>query len=135
MSALSNDLESKLAKILFGGVAYTAPTSIYFALHTGDPTETGTANEVNTSGTGYARVGLTNNSTNFSENGTGLGSNAVAIVYAAATANWGTITHFSAWDALTGGNLLYYGSLNSSQAIVTNDVPRFNIGGIQMQFN
>ena len=48
MSAASNYLETQLFNLIFRGTAFTPPAKTYIALHTADPTETGSAGEVPT---------------------------------------------------------------------------------------
>ena len=59
-------------------------------------------------------------------------SNGSEISFPEATGDWGTVTHFFLADAITGGNLLVYGEINSGsgKAIETNDQARFKIGDL-----
>ena len=52
--SLTNFLETEVLDHVFGGNAYTAPTTLYFALFTAAPSDTGGGTEV--SGTNYTRV-------------------------------------------------------------------------------
>jgi len=130
MSQASNYLENKITDLLFRGQAFTAPATIYVSLHTADPTDLGTGAEV--SGGSYARVAITANLTNWSgtqsagstvaSSGTGgASSNNVTITFPAPSANWGVVTHFGIWDALTTGNLLVFGALGTSKTINNGD--------------
>jgi hypothetical protein len=126
MSAKSNYLENKILDHVIGGGDYTRPATLYFALYTSDPTDADTGTEV--TGGSYARANLTNNATNFPAASGGSKSNAVAITFAAATALWGTVTHFGIRDALTGGNLLYYAPLTDPRTVNSGDVFSVAIG-------
>jgi hypothetical protein len=53
MAGFSDYLEDKVLDHVFGGNAYTAPTTLYVALYTVAPTDTGGGTEV--SGGAYAR--------------------------------------------------------------------------------
>ena len=53
MAGFSDYLEDKVLDHVFGGTAYTAPTTLYVALYTVAPTDTGGGTEV--SGGAYAR--------------------------------------------------------------------------------
>lgn len=122
MTALTNYAESLAIKWLLTGVAVTRPTSWFVALHTADPTETGATGEL--SGNGYARQ-----SAAFTEDTNGLVDNDSDIVFGPNTgSNWGTVTHVSIWDAVSGGNCLFKGALTSSVAIAVNDSLRFPAG-------
>jgi hypothetical protein len=61
-ASYSETVRLALARTLFGGTAYTPPSSYDLALFTGDPNAGG----VECTGTGYARItSVANNSTNF----------------------------------------------------------------------
>jgi hypothetical protein len=130
MSAMSDYLENKLIDQLFRGTAYTFPSTLYFALFTAAPSDTGGGTEV--SGGSYARVGVTASTTNFAgtqsagsttaSSGTGgTTSNNGAITFAAPTASWGQVTHFGVYDASTSGNLLIHGALTTSKTVNNGD--------------
>jgi hypothetical protein len=132
MSALSAYLEGKVANYILGRVAYTAPTTVYLALYTSAPSESGGGTEV--SGTGYARASVTNTVPNFPDAVAGVKSNGVAITFAVAGAAWGTVTHWGMFDELSGGNLLFFGALGSSTAIHHDDQLIIPIGDLDITF-
>ncbi len=88
------------------------------------------------SGGAYARVAVTNNTTNFpasTASGTGYQKqNGTAITFPQATANWGTVAGFLIGDNATpgSGNILAYGALNAAQAFSTNNTPSFPVGSL-----
>lgn len=106
----SNYLENKDLDHRYGGPDFARPATVYFQLHDSDPGETGTG------GTGLASVGraaVTNNATNFPAASGGVKTNGLAISWGS-TAGQNSLpasTHFSIWDAASGGNLLDYGTL------------------------
>lgn len=114
MSQLSNYLENALLNAVLRATSYTSPAKVYLALHTADPGEDGTGTEV--SGGSYARQEIT-----FGAPTDGETSNTNEIKFPVATANWGTVTHFSIRDANTTGNSLFYGEFSASKLIETND--------------
>ena len=132
MSALSAYLEGKVANYILGRVAYTAPTTVYLALFTSDPTEAGVGTEV--SGTGYARASVTNTVPNFPDAVAGVKSNGVAITFAVAGAAWGTVTYWGMFDELSGGNLLFFGVLGTPPAIASGDQLVIPIGALDITF-
>lgn len=134
MSALSSYLENRINDHVLGNVAFTAPSTVFFALFTSAPTETGGGTEVSTSGSAYARVGVTNNATNFPASVNGTKTNATNITFPTATANWGTVTAFGVFDSVTGGNLLYFGNLQTSRSIVSGDTARFAAGDFSITY-
>lgn len=105
----SDYLENALLDHALGGPDYTRPGTVYLALFTVAPSDSGGGTEV--SGGSYARKSVTNNSTNFPGASSGQKLLAVAQAFATATANWGTAVAWGILDALTSGNLLYWGYL------------------------
>ena len=124
--SFSNYLETELLDHVFAGNAYTAPTTLYLALHTANPDEDGSGTEVSTSGTAYARQ-----SASFTVSGN-TATTSAAIEYSTATANFGTVSHVGIWDASTGGNLIAYAALTSSKTIETGDVFRVPAGDLDI---
>jgi hypothetical protein len=119
MSAISNYLENALLNATLRNTTYTSPATVYAGLFTTDPTEAGTGTEV--SGGSYARKAIT-----FAAPSNGVTTNsAAACEFDQATGSWGTITHFAIFDALTTGNMLYYGALTTSKTIASGDVFKF----------
>lgn len=122
--SLSNYLETKILDHVFGGTAYTAPSTLYVALYTAAPGETGGGTEL--SGSGYARQTAA-----FTTSGNTT-SNSAAIEFPTATAAWGTITHVGVFDASTAGNLLVYTALTASKTIDSGDVLRIPTGDLDI---
>lgn len=125
MSA-SDYLEGKLIEHVFRGVAYTVPPKTYISLHTADPGETG-ANEVGTGAfPSYVRQDAAKGgaqSAAWSAQVGGQVKNALQLLWAAFDgAAPLTVTHFSVWDASTGGNCLVSAALASSRTINVGDV-------------
>ena len=127
MAGFSDYLEDKVLDHVFGGTAYTAPTTLYVALYTVAPTDTGGGTEV--SGGGYVRKTAA-----FTVSGTRptTASNSAAVEYPTATANYGTVVAVGIFDALSGGNLLAYANLDTSKVVSTGDVFRFNAGDLDI---
>jgi hypothetical protein len=121
MGQKSKYLEKKILDSVFGNSSFPSNATIYVALFTTLPTsssDTGTE----TSGGGYARKSVANNSTNFPASTiTGVTStkkNGTAITFANATGAWtGPIIGFGFYDASSAGNLLYFGSLLSAKTV------------------
>ena len=125
--SFSNYLETEILDHVFGGAAYTAPSTLYVALYTATPNDAGGGTEL--SGSGYTRK-----SAAFTTSGATT-SNTGAVEYDTATGNWGTITHIGVFDAATSGNLLAYGALSSSKAVDTGDVFRIPAGDLDITLN
>lgn len=138
--------ENVIADHLFRGttLSATAPVSYYVALHTGACSDSVTGTEV--SGGSYARQAVTRatgswngthgNTTGASSGTNGTISNAASIPFPAPTANWGLITHFSVFDAVTGGNQLVCEALTTSKTVNNGDAaPSFAAGAITIQID
>jgi hypothetical protein len=123
MSSFSDYLENELLDHVFGASAYTAPATLYVALFTAAPTDAGGGTEV--TGGSYARAAVTNNLTNFPAAASGAKSNANAITFATATADWGTVVAAGIFDALSGGNLIAWCAVTSQSVPsgVTASIP------------
>jgi len=122
--SFSNYLETKILDHVFGGTAYTAPSTLYVALFTADPGDGDSGTEV--SGGGYTRQTVTFTTTGATT------SNDSAVEYATATANYGTVSHIGIYDASSAGNLLAHASLTSSKTIETGDVFRIPAGDLDI---
>jgi hypothetical protein len=126
MSAISNYLENALINATLRNTTYTSPATVYAGLFTSDPTDAGSGTEV--SGGSYARKAIT-----FAAPSNGVTTNsAAACEFDQATGSWGTITHFGIFDALTSGNLLYYGALTTSKTIASGDVFKFATSSVSV---
>ena len=136
---MTDYLENKVTDWLLRGQGYAPPSPMYVGLFTAAPSDTGGGTEVSTSGTNYARAGVTPSLANWSgtqsagsttaSSGTGgLSSNNGAITFNTPSASWGTVTHFGIFDAVSGGNLLVWGALGASQAVGSGQVVQFNAG-------
>ena len=125
--SFSNYLETEILDHVFGGAAYTAPSTLYVALYTATPNDAGGGTEL--SGSGYTRK-----SAAFTTSGATT-SNSGAVEYDTATGSWGTITHIGVFDAATSGNLLAYGTLSASKAVDTGDVFRIPAGDLDITLN
>jgi len=138
MSALSDYLEAKYLDLTYNGVAFTPPASLYIALYTSNPTDADVGTEV--SGGGYARAQVHPNGGGAPAfnlavaDGAGMMvTNAQDIEFAAATAAWGTVTHFGMKDAATGGHLLHHGALDQSQTVNSGGIFRIAAGALKLR--
>ena len=126
----SDYMASRLQDHWLGNTAFSPPATIYLAAFTSSPTPAGPGSgEVSTVSTGYSRVAVANNTTNFpaatSGNVKHLGIN---VDFPTATGSWGNVTHLALFDSSTGGNLLAYFPLTASTAIAATDTLRIPSG-------
>ena len=124
-------LEAQVGKTAFGtqtvyvGLSSTAPTN-------GNPPTTITE----PSGGGYARVattGATWGSGTVVSGTTPTVANAAVITFATASADWvagANLTHAVLYDALTGGNVVAFGTLTVAKNVLSGDTASIAIGGI-----
>jgi len=119
--------------------------TLYFALFTVAPGETGGGTEV--TGGSYARVAVTCSLTNFAgtqsagsttaSSGTGgTTSNNGAITFPTPTANWGSVVAIGVFDLVTGGNLINYGTLTTPKTVNNGDpAPSFAAAAYSFQID
>lgn len=126
----SNDLENKLLDHVLGGGDYTRPATVYIALYTVAEDDAGGGTEV--AAGDYVRKAVTNNATNWPAASGGAKSNGTEIAFAEATSSWGTVVSFGIWDAVSGGNLMYWGDLAVSKTIDGGDTAKFAVGELDI---
>jgi hypothetical protein len=138
---LTNYSLQKTLVLLFGDTALVPPTTYYVGLSSTTPTQASTSNwgftEPTIGTNGYARVAVTNNTTNFVPIGVEPSSgytlqNGTTITFSASTGAWASgvnLTYAGLWDAATSGNLWGYGLLSPVvQVTNTGYSPAFAIG-------
>jgi hypothetical protein len=124
MAGQTNYLRNKLIDWFHRGKSFTPPTSHFVALVTTTPTASAAGTEV--TGTGYARqeivlgtttMAATNadgSTTDPSSGTTGKTSNNGVVNWGNAGSSWGTVSYYEVWDAVTGGNRLFFGAIVDS---------------------
>lgn len=107
---------------------------VYIGLFTAAPSDAGGGTEV--SGGSYARVAVAPLDANWTGASatSGLTDNAAVITFPVASASWGTVTHVAFFDALTGGNMLFWGALTTSKAVGSGDTFSFAIAALSVTF-
>ncbi|WP_342479516.1 hypothetical protein [Paenibacillus sp. FSL F4-0097] len=129
---VSNYLAIALLNQVFRNTNYTRPTTLYIALYTSNPTAADTGQEV--TGGAYARQAVVFTPP-AAVNGVYTIKNSAEIPYPVATATWGQLTHLGIRDAVTDGNLLYYGALTDPKSILTNDIFKFSVGQVSIDLS
>ena len=105
MPGFSDYLEGKILDWMNGTAMPTAPAAQYISLHNGDPTDTGTGGtDVTTTVRAAGRVVGAFSRT------AGVNSSSGDVNFGAAAAG-ATFSHWAAWDASSGGNMLMSGSI------------------------
>jgi hypothetical protein len=127
MSAATDVAEILALNFLLNAETATRPTTHFVALHTGDPGESGTANEV-ANANGYARTAVTFGAAEQPSNGLTFCKNTGTVTFPTASGgNFGTITHISIKTSATYATTtsLFKGALTTSK--VVNDGDTFQI--------
>lgn len=122
----SDYLNNALLSHVFGSTPYTKPANLYVGLMTTRGSGSSSGTEI--VGNGYARQSIV-----FAQDEEPLGSidNASAVAFPPASGGpWGTITDFAVFDAITGGNMLVYGTLVEAKLIKTGDRIEFLAGAL-----
>lgn len=115
----------------------SAPSDLYVALHTDDPTDDPDGStEVDASD--YDRAS-TSTGSDWDETGSGSPygfENASEISFGEATSDWGEVSHVSIWDASdTDGDAYASFSLSSSKEITDGDEARFSAGDLSFDID
>ena len=104
------------------------PATLYLAVSTTTPNKDGTG-FTEPVGNGYARVAITNNTTNFPAATTvgGQGQIQIATVqtFPTATGDWGSCTYVGVFDAPTGGNLRWMAQMSVAKSPTSGDALQF----------
>jgi hypothetical protein len=127
MAALSNYAEKLLLDWSMTTGSATRPTAWYVALYTAAPSDSGGGTEVSTGG--YARQSVTFDAAS-SPGGTTSNNNTVS--FTASGASYGTVSHIGIFDNVSGGNLLWHGSMTASKTVADGDTLEFSIGNIDL---
>ena len=132
MAALSDYAENLILNWLMrGGTSggqTDAPSSVYLALFTAAPSDSGGGTEC--SGNGYSRQTVA-----FAA-ATGTGgttSNSGNVTFTASGGNFGLVTHIGIFDASTSGNLIWHGAMaGSGKQVNAGDSIQFATGSIDL---
>lgn len=133
MGSKSNYLENEILDHILGGADFSRPGTVYVGLWAATLSDASTGSTAGQPvGNNYARVAVTNNGTNWPAASGGAKANGAAITFPQASGSWGTVTDFAICDAATDGNILYWGTLGTPNAIGSGDTPSFAIGELDI---
>jgi len=133
MSQASDYLENALLDHVLSNTAMTSPTTVYVGLFTSDPStgstdenlEAGTLTD-EVSGFDYARKAVS-----FGAASGGSATSDANVTFDPANGgDWGEITHIAIMDALTAGNVLFYGTLTTAKTIQDGDTFQITSGNL-----
>ena len=129
MSAFSDYAEDKILNRMLNAQSDTewpVISDVFIALFTSATTDAGGGTEV--TGGSYARKQVTAGFTVVN----GVASNTADLAFITATASWGTISHWAAYDAVSAGNLLFHAPMTESRTIESGGEPKFVAGELKV---
>lgn len=141
----SDYLSNKLIDFIFRGQSFTFPATMYAALLTAAPSNSGGGTEVG-GGVGYARVAITGSlanwagtqSTGSTTASTGTGgatSNNAAVTFPAPSGAWGALGWMAYYDASSSGNLLFWAPLTAPKTVGAGAAaPKFPVAAQTITF-
>ena len=109
----------------FGATNYTPPATWYVGLRSGG---------TELSGSGYARVAVTNNTTNFPNVAANTMVNGTVITFPTASADWATADEVAFYIASSGGTPKYTGVLDSPVLVRSGQTRQFAAGDLKIKF-
>jgi len=122
MAAFSVYLEDKILDLTLNGVAFAPTGSIYVALFTDGNGLNDNAPTAEVTNTGYGRQLIDIGSgVEFTLSSLGVSSTNAPVVFGPATENWTAVTHIALMDAITGGNVYYWGALPASKLVLDTE--------------
>jgi len=120
-------MENEMLDHVFNS-SQTPPATVYLALGTG-ASDSGLTGEP--SGNGYAREAIS-----FDAAASREVSQTSQIAFGpVTTTNWGTMTHWAIFDALTSGNCMAWGTFTTGKACNIGNTPKVNAAEVKVQFN
>ena len=149
MPGMSNYMRNKVIDRFHRAQSSTPPATVYMTLVSTGPTAATAGTPL--SGVGYARQAVANSlaawagtqgagTTAVSTGTTGQTSNNAVVDFGTAGSDWGTASHWEAYDASSGGNRLFWGEITDAagvptpRTIVTGDPVSFPISAMQIQW-
>ena len=127
--------KSAIKYLLDGSDPLTGVTTLYVSLHTANPISSGAGsqNTSETSYTGYARVAILRNISDWDDLTAGV-ENAVKLTFGTNTVGTPTLTHFGIGLSSSGaGTLLFSGTITPNVTLAVADAPAFKIGDLEVK--
>jgi hypothetical protein len=125
--SISDYAENAVLNLIARNTAFTTASGVWVKLHTGDPTDVGTASPATETTRKQATFGTAASGTG------GTISTTADLVWTNVSAGAGeTYTHISLWDASTAGNPLWTGALNAPKTVSTGDTFQILTGNLTL---
>lgn len=129
MASCSTFLSNKILDKVFGITDFVPAATLYMGLYSVQPNSDGSGGTELT-GSGYARVAITNNVTNFPAATARQKKNGTAIVFPQASGNWLTIVAWKLLDANVAGNVYTFGLLTTPVLVKNGEARSFAINAL-----
>lgn len=129
--SLGNTTETEILNFIFDSAnpAWVGNANFWVALHTADPSETGTATTSEAAYGSYARVAVSR-TTGFTVTGNQV-ENAALVQFPQSSSAGSDVTHFSIVTTASGaGQIILRGALSSSLPTSTGIQPQFAAGAL-----
>ena len=104
------------------------PGNYYIGLSSTPPALDGTGATEPSGSANYARVKLET----LGEPAGGVITNTAAVSFDESTANWGVMSHFVIYDALSGGNLLMFDTLSAARNVESATIVTIKAGSLTL---
>lgn len=134
MGRLSDTHANNILDLAFSKATNGFPATLYVALSSTTPTNTGTnVTEPTIGSLGYTRVAVTNNATNWPAASARSKANGTAITFPAATGDWASaanMTHWVMYDAASAGTFVAWGAITTPTPVLNGTQPSFAVGAI-----
>lgn len=118
MGSLSDYSENVVVEHIIGENAYTSVATVYLALSSTDPLDTG-AGITEPVGNNYSRTAIT-----FGAASTRRVTQSGDVTFGQASGSWGAaLAYWAIYDASTSGNMLAHGALGTSKSVVNGNTP------------
>jgi len=118
-------LQDGIINYFFRNQVVTQPSTWFVGLFTDDPGEAGDQNEVAVSG--YARQSVT-----FIAPLSGDSYNSALLNFGTPTTEWGTLTYWGIFTAVSGGAALAYGRLDEDIVTDTDNAVKIGAGALKL---
>jgi hypothetical protein len=135
MSSASNYLENKVLDHTLRVTAYTQPSNLYLALFNNTSTNAAANLEANIITDEVAEASYARKAVTFAAAVDGESATSANVTFDAALTSWGSITHVAIMDALTTGNVLYWGEAAAAKTIDVGDIYQISTGNLTVSLN
>lgn len=112
---ITDHLANQIANATLRNQSYSSPANVYISLYTTAPTVTTSGTEV--SGNGYSRQLAT-----FGAPSSGNTSTTGNITFTCTGNTWGSVVAFAVVDSSTGGNIMWFNTIQSRRVIPDDSV-------------